>query len=409
MTFSTEALISKSKLTKRIFLHCARWPTVYFFIGLGFFAFAFFDDVFPLTRWKQYFNLTDKLALVFMVLAGVSFIYNLLVMCLLKCELRLTEKHNVATLILSSIRKALRIIFILATLNLLILFVGPSQFYLVIANNIINTILIGSVGWIALQILYTFEAIIYQKMLTLNRQEYIRVKALYTKIHIIRNIATVLIIALTIAAILMSFNNVRNIGISILASAGFITAIVGLASQKTLFSLFSGLQIALSQPIKIGDIVVIENTTGIIEEITFTYVTLKLGDRRRMLVPINYFIEKPFENWTRDADTLQNNFSFYVDYMQPIQPLRDELTRILKDSSHWDGRINKIEVANVSERSVQLKIQISAINADEFSDLRAEVREKLLDFIREHYPNNFPSLRLNDQKNILSNSEDPAK
>jgi len=207
-------------------------------------------------------------------------------------------------------------------INIIITIAGPSKFYLLLANNVLDILIICSVGWIAIQIFYTFEAILYQHMMSLSRHEHIRAKALYTKMHIIRNITTVVIVIITIAAVLMSFSSVRNIGISLLASAGFLTAIIGLSAQKTLFSLFSGLQIALSQEIKIGDIVVIENASGIIEEITFTYVTLKLGDRRRLVVPIHYFVDKPFENWSREVDGLRSSFFLYVDYLLPIEPLR---------------------------------------------------------------------------------------
>jgi small-conductance mechanosensitive channel len=303
------------------------------------------------------------------------------------------DSHRVASLILTSVRKGLRIILILAAINIIITLMGPTELYLILANNIINTIIIGSIGWIAIQIMYTFEAVIYQHMISLERKDNIRAQTLYTKIHIIRNIATVVIIIITIAAILMSFSSVRNIGISLLASAGFLTAIVGLSAQKTLFSLFSGLQIALSQPIKIGDIVVIEKESGIIEEITFTYVTLKLGDRRRMIVPISHFIENSFENWSYDHVSLRSSIHIFVDYMMPIQQLRTQLEKILKKSAYWDGVAHKLQVANITQQAIEIRIQVSATNADNLSDLRAEVREKMLDFIRENYPEYFPLTR----------------
>src|SRR5205085_7666593 len=162
-----------------------------------------------------------------------------------------------------------------------------------------------------------------------------------------------------------------------------------------LFSLFSGLQIALAQPIKIGDIVVIENETGIIEEITFTYVTMKLGDRRRMILPIHYFIDKHFVNWSHDPEGMRSSINFYVDYMMPIQPLRDHLHAILSTSKYWDGKAGKLHVAKLAERAVELRVLVSAANDDDLSDLRAEVREKILAFIRENYPAYFPIFRFN--------------
>lgn len=393
MTAAVET--ARPNLFKRMIFHAAKLPIFYFLLGMALTAIGYVDNIVPLTQYERLFTLTDKVGTIFIALSIITFVYNLLVMLCRVYEKKLSEKHTVAALILSSVRKGLRVIFILLTINIIILLVGPTKFYLLLANNIINTIIIGSIGWIILQILYTCEAVLYQYMMSLTRQEHLRVKALYTKMHIIRNIATVIIVTITIAAILMSFSSVRNIGISLLASAGFLTAIIGLAAQKTLFSLFSGLQIALGQQIKIGDIVVIENATGIVEEITFTYVTLKLGDRRRLVVPINYFIEKPFENWSRESDSLRSSMHLFIDYMLPISPLRSELDTILKSSNYWDGKASRLEVSNLTERSVEIRIQVSAANADDISDLRAEVREKMLEFIRENYPDQFPKVRFN--------------
>jgi len=383
-------------LLKRIILHAAKWPTLYLIIGVVLTALSMIDHIFPLTNWKSLFDLTDKLGNIFIAFAFVTFFYNLFVLLCLRYEQKLEHAHKVGSLILTSIRKSSRVIFILIALNIIIIIAGPSKSYLLFANSFINTILIASIGWVALQVLYTVEAVLYQYMRDLNHEEHVRIKALYTKMLILRNIMTVLIVVITIAAILMSFSSVRNIGISLLASAGFLTAIIGLAGQRTLFSLFSGIQIAISQPIKIGDIVVIDKESGEIEAITFTYVILKLGDRRRLVVPINYFTEKTFENWSRDAHSLRSSLHLFVDYMMPLEPLRAELDQILKNSAYWDGRASKLQVADLTERCIDVRIQVSAANADDLSDLRAEVREKILTFMRENYPAYFPRVRLGE-------------
>lgn len=387
--------IIQLRSAKKLISSAAKFPMIFLLLGLISIGLSYIDDFCPTPECKTIFALTDKIASIFFAFAIVTFFYNILIFLCQKYEKRLIEKHAVAALILSSVRKALRIIFILIAINLVILLVGTNKFYLIIANNVINTIIIGSIGWIAVQILCTGEAILYQYMMTLTRRENIRVKALYTKLHIIRNITTVIIIIVTAAAILMTFSSVRNIGISILASAGFLTAIIGLSAQKTLFTLFSGLQIALSQTIKIGDVVVFDSTSGIVEEITFTYVTLKLADARRLIVPINNFIDKPFENCSREDDGMRSSLLLYVDYMLPIEPLRAALKNVLSQSSFWDKKVCKLEVSNLNERSVEIRVQVSAANADDLSDLRAEVREKLLTFIRTNYPDYFPKVRFN--------------
>jgi len=390
------ANLPPSGLLKRIILHSAKWPSVYLLIGVILTALSFIDNIFPLTSWKYLFDLTDKLGSIFIALAFVMFFYNFFVFLCLRYEQKLEHSHKIASLILNSVRKSSRVIFILVALNIMLFLAAPSDSYLSFAKSFINTILIASIGWVAMQILYTIEAVLYQYMVDLNHDQHVRIKAIYTKMLIFRNILTVIIVVITIAAILMSFSSVRNIGISLLASAGFLTAIIGLASQRTLFSLFSGIQIAVSQPIKIGDIVVIEKESGEIEEITFTYVILKLGDRRRLVVPINYFTEKTFENWSRDADSLRSSFHLYLDYMMPLAPLRAALEQILQQSTYWDGRASKLQVADLTDRCIDIRIQVSAANADDLSDLRAEVREKILDFIRENYPSYFPQVRLSE-------------
>ena len=386
----------KNSLLKRIILHAAKWPAVYLVVGALLCALEYVDNLFPLTHSKHLFDLTTVIGNIFIILAIVTFVYNVFVLFCLRFEKSQAEDHKIAALLISSVRKSSRIIFILIAINTIIMVAAPTQSYLIFANNIINTILIISLSWIAIQIFYTIEAVLYQYMLTLTHDDHIRIKALYTKMHIIRNIATVLIIIITIAAVLMSFSSVRNIGISLLASAGFLTAIIGLSAQKTLFSLFSGLQIALSQMIKIGDMVVIEKESGIVEEITFTYITLKLGDRRRLVVPITYFIDKPFENWSRDGNSLRSSMSLYIDYMMPLEPLRAVFDQILQNSPYWDGIAKKLQVANFTDRSIEIRIQVSAANADNLSDLRAEVREKMLEFMQINYADFFPKVRLND-------------
>lgn len=381
---------------KRVIMHALKYAAAYLIIGMLLITLSQFDQIFPANNWSNLFALTDKIGDIFIALALMTFVYSVAVLLCRRIESRSEARHPITAHVLATLRKGLRIIYVLAVINIIISIIGPTRTFLIYTNNIINIIIIISVGWIAIQILYTFEAVLYQYMMKLTKADHLRVKALYTKLHIIRNIATVIIVILTIAAILMTFNSVRNIGISLLASAGFLTAIIGLSAQKGLFSLFSGLQIAMAQTIKIGDVVVIENASGIIEEITFTYVTLKLGDRRRLVVPINYFVEKPFENWSREGDSLRSSLHLFVDFMMPLEPVRNELDNILRDSKYWDGKASKVQVSNMTERSVELRIQVSAANADDLSDLRAEVREKILTFIREKFADHFPKVRFND-------------
>lgn len=376
---------------KTITLKALRFPIIFLLIGIGLFATSYIDDIFILTKWKYSFDLTEKIADIFLTMAGTTFLYNIIAGTCQRFEKNFAANQKVAALVLSSARKSLRILFTLITINLIIAILGPNKYYLVLAKEFINIVIIGGIGWFAVQMVYTFEAIL-QKYMAIQT-DHVRMKSLHTKLHITKNIATFIIIIITIAAILMSFSSVRNIGISLLASAGFLTAIIGLSAQKTLFGMFSSLQIALTQPIKIGDIVVIEKESGIVEQINFTHVTLKLGDRRRLMVPINYFIDKHFENWSLEGNSLRSSLRFYIDYMMPIEPIRAELDNILSVSKYWDGIAKKLQVSNLNEYSVEIRIQVSAESADSLSDLRAEVREKMLEFMRNNFPTYFPKVR----------------
>lgn len=282
---------------KSMTLYALKTPIIYFSMGLLLTFISYIDDLFNLPKWQAGFNTAETIGHILLILSFIAFIYRFCVRVCYKYENRLLPNYLISSLILKSVRKSLKFIFLIIIFNVIIPFLQPTRFYLMLADNILNTFLIATLGWLALQVLYTSEAVFYQQMVKNKNHDSTRMKSLYTKIHIIRNSLTVIIILVTVAAILMSFESVRSIGVSLLASAGFITAIAGLSSQKALASFFSGLQIALSQTIKIGDMVTIEHLSGVIEEITFTYVRLKTNENKEIIVPISYFTEKPFETW----------------------------------------------------------------------------------------------------------------
>jgi small-conductance mechanosensitive channel len=378
----------------RLIVQAAKFPILYLIFGIILLTLSSVNELFPVTYWKKIFIAADDIGHIFISLAILTFGYNFLEKLCRYYESNLVHNHAIGSVLLPIIRKSLFILFVLIGVKIIFLLIGAISVYQNIVRSSIDTVIIAAIGWIAIQVLQALETILYKKMVTLSHEEHIRIKALYTKMHILRNITTVAIVIITVAAILMNFNSVRTIGISLLASAGFITAILGLAAQKTLFSIFSGLQIALSQQIKIGDKVVIETETGIIEEINLTFVTIKLADTRRLVVPINYFIEKPFENWSHDAHSMQSSFHLYVDYLMPLAPLKSELKKILQKSAYWDKKTSNLQVSNMTEHSVELNVQVSAINPTNLANLCIEVREKLLEYMQNNYPNSFPTIRL---------------
>ena len=196
------------------------------------------------------------------------------------------------------------------------------------------------------------------------------------------------------AMMLMTFPGAKQVGASLLASAGVIGIVGGLAAKPVFSNLIAGLQIALAQPIRIDDVLIVEGEWGRVEEITGSYVVLKIWDDRRLIIPLQYFIEKPFQNWTRNSSQLLGSVFFYVDFGMPVAPLRAEVERIVKASSNWDRRFFNLAVTDTTERTMQLRVLCTAASSGQAFDLRCEVREGLIDFMQREYPQFLPRTRI---------------
>ena len=214
-----------------------------------------------------------------------------------------------------------------------------------------------------------------------------------TQIHVLRRIFIVVVVIVTAAVMLMTFPAIHELGTSLLASAGLAGLIVGMAMKPTLSSLLAGLQIALTQPIRIDDVVIVQGEFGWIEEIETTYVIVRTWDLRRLVVPLSYFIENPFQNWTRKTADLLGTVFVYVDYSVPVEEVRQELHRILESSPLWDGKVWGLQVTNASEQAVEIRALMSAPNAPKAWDLRCYVRESLIKFLQERFPESLPKMR----------------
>lgn len=214
-----------------------------------------------------------------------------------------------------------------------------------------------------------------------------------TQVRVLRRVAVTMVFIVTTAAALMTFESVKQYGMSLIASAGAAGLVVGLAARPLLTNLFAGIQIAITQPIRIGDSVIVENEWGWVEEITGTYVVVKIWDWRRLVVPLSYFLERPFQNWTRQSHELIGSVLLWADYTIPVSALRAELEEIAKRSKLWDGRVVNLQVVEANERAVQLRALVSARTAPEAWDLRCEVREALIAFMQAHHPAALPKQR----------------
>jgi small-conductance mechanosensitive channel len=210
---------------------------------------------------------------------------------------------------------------------------------------------------------------------------------------VFKRITDIIIVVIAVSTALMTFDSVKQYGVSLFASAGAAGIIVGLAARPLLSNLIAGMQIALTQPIRIEDAVIIENEWGWVEDIAATYVVIRLWDWRRMVVPLSYFIEKPFQNWTRDAASLIGVIALHVDYRADVPRIRKRLAELARESTLWDGAVVNLQVIDADARTIQLRALVSARNAPQSWDLRCEIREKLVAYIRDEMPDALPRER----------------
>ncbi|MBS0427205.1 MAG: mechanosensitive ion channel [Proteobacteria bacterium] len=219
-------------------------------------------------------------------------------------------------------------------------------------------------------------------------------RRILTQTRVIARSAMSIAVVIGAAMMLMTFPGAKQVGASLLASAGVIGIVGGLAAKPVFSNLIAGLQIALAQPIRIDDVLIVEGEWGRVEEITGSYVVLKIWDDRRLIIPLQYFIEKPFQNWTRNSSQLLGSVFFYVDFGMPIAPLRAEVERIVRASPNWDQRFFNLVVTDTTERTMQLRVLCTAASSGQAFDLRCQVREGLIDFMQREYPQFLPRTRI---------------
>ena len=218
-------------------------------------------------------------------------------------------------------------------------------------------------------------------------------RRIQTQARVLSRTAMTVVLVTGAAFLLMTFPGARQVGASLLASAGVIGIVAGLAAKPVFSNLIAGLQIALAQPIRIDDVLVVEGEWGRVEEITGTFVVVRLWDERRLVLPLTYFIEKPFQNWTRQTAQLLGSVFFYVDYGMPLAPLRAEVERIVRAAPEWDGRFFNLRATDATERTLQLRVLCTAASSSLAFDLRCTVREGLIEFMQREYPQHLPRLR----------------
>lgn len=271
------------------------------------------------------------------------------------------------------------------------------DFSVIIAQK--QNLIIASLAWLSIIVIRIIKSNIL-KGHDISQEDNLESRKLHTQINILERIVVIVIIFTAIGLILLSFEGIRKIGIGIFASAGVAGIIIGLSAQKVVGALLAGAQIAITQPFRIDDAVLVENEWGWIEEINFTYVVIRIWDKRRLVLPSTYFLEKPFQNWTRTNADIIGSVFLYTDYTISFEELRNELTRLLNTTELWDKKVNVLQVTDSKETTIEIRILVSAKNSPTAWDLRVFIREKMIEFIQKNYPESLPKTRITLNQDI---------
>jgi len=254
-------------------------------------------------------------------------------------------------------------------------------------------LLIFSIAWISIQFVKA-GAYYLQGKLDIGTSDNLNARSRLTQIKVFQSIVNSLIVIIALSIGLLTFEQVKTIGISLLTSAGIIGIIVGFAAQKSIGMILAGIQLAITQPIRLDDVVIVEGEWGRIEEITLTFVVVKIWDERRLVLPVTWFLEKPFQNWTRTGSEITGTIFLYVDFSFPVDSIRIALPEMLKGNPDWDGRLWNVQVTKTTEKFKEVRVLLSSFDATKNWDLRAAIRENLIDFINVNYPDTFAKIRI---------------
>ncbi|MGV8930472.1 MAG: mechanosensitive ion channel family protein [Brevundimonas sp.] len=343
--------------------------------------------------WREFYWLPEWLVITVIVVGFVliGWAANQLVFALLKLAVRKRDVFWRGTV--GRARLKVRIAVMIAAMALAVtvspLDPGPS---LVIRQTLLFGFIL-TVGWMLIGA-SDMWAVVYLRRFNMETEDNLVARKHVTQARILQRVAALLIGIVTLGLALLTISAVRQWGLSLLASAGVVGLIAGLALQPFLTNMIAGIQIATAQPIRLEDSVVVEGEWGTVEEITSTYVVVKLWDWRRLVLPLSYFINTPFQNWTRETARLIGSAFLYVDYEAPIERLRAELERICRASTFWDGDVVSLQVTEITDRVAQVRCLASARNAPTAFDLRCEIREKMLAFMRDECPEALPRDRV---------------
>ena len=321
---------------------------------------------------------------------------------------RLTRGMPVTSTVVRFIRPAARWWLLFVALQLVWQGAPNDMRWIEGIRHINSVLLLLSLTWVALRaVAGVAQGVIDQH--PLNVVDNLQARRIHTQTRVLSRTVMVLIGLAGVALMLMTFPGARQFGTSLLASAGVVGLVAGMAAQPVFGNLIAGLQIALAQPIRLDDVVIVEGEWGRIEEISSTYVVVRIWDERRMVVPLSWFIENPFQNWTRSTAQMLGTAFLWLDYRTPMDQVRAELERICHDDPRWDGRVCIAQVTETSEHVMQVRLLVSARDSGEAFDLRCAVRERMIAFLAEHHPQALPRLRAQVERHAEAAGASPAQ
>ncbi|MBN1524010.1 MAG: mechanosensitive ion channel [Spirochaetales bacterium] len=315
--------------------------------------------------------------------------------------IRQISRHTVTVLdniILKYMKNPFRLLGPLFVISIVIPYTELPKEFIIWFQNINSSLFIISFSWIMIKLLSVFEDFIKHKY-DMNVKDNLQSRKIHTQMHFIKRFISIVIILVAAAVILLQFKEISNLGTTLLASAGVVGIVIGFAAQRSIATIFAGFQIAFTQPIRIDDVVIVENEWGWIEEITLTYVVVRVWDLRRLILPITYFIEHPFQNWTRESADLLGTVFIYADYSIPVPKIRKKLQELVNNNPRWDKKVCNLQVTDAKEHTLELRCLVSAADGPALWDLRCEIREQLVDFIQKELPEYLPRTRAVLEKN----------
>lgn len=340
------------------------------------------------------FPLTDaRIWLEFGLLCSLAIVAGLLLHAVLhRLARRLASAFVFPAKLVAFGRRPLQLLLPLLSLQLVLGQAPAGLFPLASMRHLMNIALLATLTFLAIRLVKAVEETVIERH-PAEVADNLRARSVHTQARVLARSVMFMLGLVGTALILMTFPGIRQIGASLLASAGLAALVAGLAARPVLGNLVAGLQIALAQPLRLDDVVIVDGEWGRVEEITGTYIVVRIWDERRLIVPLEWFIQHPFQNWTRNSAQLLGSVQLWVDYAMPLAPLRAELERVCQAAPEWDGRLCLLQVTDSTERAMQLRALVSAGDSSRTWDLRCRVREALISFIQAGYADCLPRLR----------------